>query len=583
VYYDALTLAAVKDELSRLLLGAHVQRIVQPSELSLGLEVYAGQRYQLLLSAESQTAGVFLMTAKLRRGREVPSPVQLLLLKYVRGARLEALEQPPFERVLRLSFSGEQGPIHLICEVMGRYSNVILVDQGGLILEAVKRVPPSRNRYRTILPQHPYVAPPAQKKEHPLALTPAALRAIVDRQPEASLWQCIVDGIAGISPILARELVYRAASEVEPKLPYGVSVYERLVVAIDELMHLPQTHAWAPCVAYEGEGEERHPVAYAPYALTHLPDHEAVASISAAIGQVLEAWQSFDAYKQVRQRLHGLINEQVDRQRARLASLQHALVPAAEVECVQFQASAILAMAWSIKPGQAELLVDPAQLGLEGDPASPGTMRIPLDPTLSPAENAQGLFHTYRKMQAAAAEVPQLISETEIELAYLRQLDTEVELAENRLQLDEIEQELRAAGHVASRGKEARPSGKSQPLSVRSGDGTLILVGRNSLQNDEVTFRRGTPDDMWLHAHGVPGAHVIIKCGGTAVDEETLLLGARLAAYYSASRHEPRVQVDFTVRRHIRHVKGGRPGMVTYTHEQTLVVVPEVSDLADDG
>jgi predicted ribosome quality control (RQC) complex YloA/Tae2 family protein len=583
MYYDALTLSATRDELSGLIPGGRVQRIVQPSDLSLGLEIYAGRRYQLLLSADAREAGVYLLAAKPRRGREAPSPLQLLLLKYVRGARLETIEQPPLERVLRLTFNGEHGLVELICEIMGRYSNIILASQDHLILEAIKRVPPSMNRYRTILPQHPYVPPPAQEKEQPLLLTAGALRTVLANQPEASLWQRIVNGISGISPILAREIAYRATGELEPALPLAQDASDKLLATMDELLHLPQTHTWSPCVAYEGEGEERHPFAYAPYELTHFPDHEPAESISAAINLVLEARRSFDPYKQVRERLHSLIRKQTARQQARLASLRRALVPAAEIERLKLQANAILAMAWSIKPGQRELLVDSSQLGLDGDNLPSTPMHIPLDPLLSASENAQELFRTYRKMRLAGEEVPQLIAQAKMDLAYLAQLDAEVNLAENRPQLDEIEGELRAAGYIPAHGKEVKLTGKGQPLSLRSKGGMLILVGRNSLQNDEVTFRRGAPDDIWLHAHGVPGSHVIIKCGGAVVDEDTLLLGARLAAYYSSARNEPKMQVDYTARRHVRHIKGGRPGMVTYNHEQTLMVVPEIDELESQG
>lgn len=576
MYYDALTLAAIKDELANLIVGGRVQRIVQPSDLSVGLEIYAGRRYQLLLSAQAQEAGIYLLPVKPRRGLESPSPLLLLLNKYVRGSRLEALEQPPLERILHLTFHGEHGTVTLICEIMGHYSNVILVAPDTRILEAIKHVPASVNRYRTILPQHPYVPPPPQEKEHPLLLTTESLRALLADRSDAPLWQRIVDRIAGVSPILAREIIFRATGRIDPPTPLTSLELNRLLRVIDELFHLPQNHMWSPCVAYEGQGEERRPFAYAPYELTHLPDREPSESVSAAINRVLEATRSFDPYRQVRERLHSLIREQIERQQARLNSLKQALASAAESEQLKRQANAILAMAWAIKPGQKELVVDPAQSGALEGASSGGLMRIPLDPLLSPIENAQELFRAYRKMQAAKQEVPQLIAQVEVDLAYLAQLDAEVDLAENRLQLDEVEAELKTAGYLPAQGKQAKPPGRSQPLSVRSKSGMLILVGRNSLQNDEVTFRRGDPDDLWLHARGVPGSHVIIKCGGAAVDEETLLLGARLAAYYSSARRDAKVQVDYTLRRYVRHMKGGRPGMVTYSHEQTLVVPPEI-------
>ena len=164
MYLDALTLAALRDEFDERLVGGRVQRVVQPSELSIGLEVYAGRRYQMLASAEPRSPRILLVDDKLRRGLDKPTPMQLLLAKYVRGARLEGVHQPELERVLRLTFSGEHGTVHLVCELMGRYSNIILVSSDGFVMDAVKRVPASINRYRVTLPNHPYVPPPPDRK-----------------------------------------------------------------------------------------------------------------------------------------------------------------------------------------------------------------------------------------------------------------------------------------------------------------------------------------------------------------------------------------------------------------------------------
>ena len=584
MYYDALTLAALRDELAERLLGGRVQRIVRPSELALGLEIYAGERHQLLLSAENQSPGILLLEAKLRRGVESPSPMQLLLRKYVRGAPLIAVEQPPLERILHLRFGGAAGEVTLICEIMGRLSNLILVAPGGEIMDAVKRVPASLNRYRTILPHGPYFPPPPQEKESPLLLTPHLLRQKM-LPLEGPLWRRLLQAVAGVSPLAAREIAYRATGDAETAAMPTEEVAARLVEELIALFRLPETHAWSPCVGYETRDGERRPAAYAPYPLRHYADREDVAYISSAIRTVVEGQQPFDPYAQVRQRLRRIIAEQIGRLEARLASLEASLAPEAEMEQLRRRGNAILAMSWAVEPGQEELWVDGEAFGLlpseeDADAASAsqgceGMVRIPLDPTRSPSENAQQLFREYQKMKAAAEQVPALMEATRLEIAYLQQVRTEVDLAEDRAQLDEVEGELRAAG-LPGKQERRRPilHPQSAPLRLRSPDGALILVGRNSRQNDEVTFRIADPGDLWLHAHGVPGAHVIIKRGGAAVSDETLQYAAQLAAYYSAARGERRVQVDVTERRYVRRIKGSRPGMVTYTHEKTLGVVP---------
>lgn len=572
--YDTLAMSAIRDEISDSLLAGRVQRIVRPSEHALGLEIYAGQRYQLLISAESQAPHMLLVDSKLRRGTETVSPLQLLLRKYVRGARLMALKQPPLERVLRLTFEGQYGTVDLICEIMGRLSNVILVDSDDVIMDSIKPVPSSINRYRTILPKQSYVPPPPQDKENPLLLTPTLLRQILQEESGGHLWRCLLQGVFGISPLLAREIFYRALGELDPDFPLQQEHYISLVAVIVKLLSLPETHTWSPCVAYEGQGEQRHPVDYAPYELTHLLDRESVESMSTAISLVVTARQSFDAYKQVRVRLCDMIDEVLERQEGRLTSLRRSRVSPAELEALKAKGNAILAMISAIEPGQKELLVNLSQFSTDMGDASQEPTTIRLDPSLPPSETAQKFFQKYEKMKAAAQKVPRLINRTKMELSYLHQLRTEVDLAENRPELDQVEEQLREAGYIRKRGKKGRAGQVRGPIQVRSQDDTLILVGRNSRQNDEVTFRLGAHDDIWLHAHGVPGSHVIIKSAGAEVAEETLLLAARLAARYSEARRRPKVQVDFTKRRHVRHIRGAHPGMVTYRHEETVVVAP---------
>jgi len=580
VNLDALTLAAIRDEIVEHCIDGRVQRVVQPSSTSIGIEVYAGRRFQLLIDAQAQTPCVLLTEDKLRRGVEKPSPLGLLLAKYVRGARLVDVKQPLLERVLHLSFRHPKGETELICEIMGRYSNIILLDNDGTILDAIKRVPPSLNRYRSTLPQHRYVAPPPQDKEGPLGLTQERLGRILAQSEGKPVWRSLVSGVMGISPILAQEIVYRATGEVDPPRPLDA---DRVVAILETLLHMLrpiETHEWAPTIAYQ----DGRAVAYAPYELTHLGKAEPIDdlseptdSMSDAIRRVQDAKTPFDAYEQVRARLHGLVDDQVKRQKSKLHSLRESLVPASEIERLQLYGSAILAMAWSIAPGQSELVIDPTHYGvsvLEGRSEE----HIPLDPELSPSENAQKLFRTYRRRKAAADQVPQHIAETKLEMAYLAQLGTEIDMAENRPALDEVEQELREAGYV-SRKKKRAATAKGTLLTCRAPDDTLILVGRNSVQNDEVTFRRGAPDDLWLHAHGVPGSHVIIKCAGRPVSAATLAMAARLAAHYSASKGEGRVQVDYTERRYVRHIKGAHAGMVTYTHEETIIVEATLDDL----
>jgi predicted ribosome quality control (RQC) complex YloA/Tae2 family protein len=572
--FDTLTLSAVYDELQCLVNG-HIQRVLQLGPLTIGLEVFQRQRYQVLLSADATNARILVTRDKVRRGVETPSPFYLLLVKHLRGAVITGLFQPPYERVLEIQIEGAEGAVILVGELMGRYSNLILLDAQRTVMDAIKRIPPSLNRYRSVLPHQPYVAPPEQAKVNPQQMTTDLLASILSERPQLPAWRALVEGISGISPLLAHEIAYRALGESGLSAISRADLASVLYPPLVELLSLPSSHTWEPSLAFNADEQ---PIAFAAYHLTHLGRLQVNTGISEAIERYLESHEQCDSYRQVRQHLHQLLSEKREVQTARLAALQRALAAPSEIEKLRSEGNAILAMTWAITPRQGvlELDSDMASGLLGGEYTSP--VLIPLDPGLTPAANAEKLFQTYRKKQAANAEVPGLIRGVQVQLAYLDQLGLDIDLAENRSELDAIERELNLAGDKPARQK-AR-SRKGNLLMVRADDNTNILVGRSASQNEEITFRRTTSDDMWLHAHGVPGAHVIIKCGRMPIAAVTLEKAARYAAYYSGLRGELNVLVDYTQRRFVNHIPGGHPGMVTYRNERTITVPAR---LEDDG
>ena len=563
MYFDALTMAAVADELRAHILGGRVQQVLLPDNLSIGMEVYAhGERRYLLASAHPEHARLHLAREKLRRGAETPSPLLLLLRKYVHGGRIAAIEQPPFERVLHLGVRHPEGNTTLIVEVMGRYSNIILVAEEGLILDSVKRVGPENSRYRTILPQRLYVPPPPQSKLDPTDVTELRLSDILsDASPESSVWRALVEGISGVSHLMAREVVYRAIGDAEAAISQVARV-SPLLEAFREMLIPVWEHRWQPSVVKRDE----HLVAFASYPLTQYGHWQEVESISQAVEVFYGQMVGEDTYAAAKRRAREAIQQARERVRRRWEALERARVSQAQVEELRCQGEMILAYAHRIQPGQRELTapVEPDQPPL----------LIELDPSLTPVENAQRYFEKYKKAKSAAVEIPPLLQRAELEMRHLDQLETDLDLAANWPEIREVEACLAEAGYI--REKRRRPkAGRSQPLTVHSEDGLLILVGKNSRQNHEITFRRATSDDLWLHARGVPGAHVIVKTGGREVPEATLRQAAQLAATYSQAGDSAQVAVDYTERRYVRPIKGAGPGLVTYIREKTIWVVPE--------
>lgn len=564
MFFDALTMACVADDVRRTVLGGRVQRVLLVDNLSVGLEVYARQeRHYLLASAHAELGRLLLSSEKLRRGVDKETGLLLLLRKYARGAIVSAVEQPPFERVLRLEMDHpEWGATSLMIEVMGRHSNIILVDGVGRVLDSVKRVTPEMSPVRPVLPGRAYEPPPPQEKLSPADLTEYRLRQILaDQEPGTQVWQALVRGLSGTSPLLAREMVHRALGRPRARVEQ-VERITPLLEAARELLAPLEDGNWLPTVALE-EGE---PACYAPYRITHRGEPQAMPSISRAIEVYSEAVASGDPYAAAKRPVREALERARGRLERRRQALERSLAEAEAADQWRLWGEWILAYAHTTMPGQEELVADTG----EGEP-----LVIPLDPALSAVDNAQAYFARYRKAQRAADEVPLRLREATLALRDLEQLETDLALATNRPEVQEVRDALRERGHLPSKKTRRRaPLPRSEPLGLALPDGLAVLVGRNSRQNDLVTFRLANSDDLWFHAQGVPGAHVIVRSGGQEVPAATVRRAAELAAYFSPLRDEADVVVAYTERRHVRRVPGAAPGLVTYRHEGTVRVTP---------
>jgi predicted ribosome quality control (RQC) complex YloA/Tae2 family protein len=559
MYFDALTAAAMAAELRAELLDGRVQEVLLADPASVALEIYAGhQRRYLYASTDSQTARVHLLDEKPRRGVESASPLLLLLRKYVRSARLTGVVQPPAERVLHLAFDGLEGPVTLVAELMGRYSNLVLVGADGTILESLKRVGPEINRYRTVLPGRLYVAPPPQDKLLPAEVSEHRLRQVLAQAPPSMpLRQALVNGLAGISPLVAREIAFRAVGDAEAL----VEAVQAIAPLLDAYAALT-AGAPQPCVVREEDSAAV--LAFAAYPLTHMGDFEPATSISAAVAAYFGG--EGGGYQAAKAPLLDAIQAARERLTHRQARLAEDRAAAGDPEALRAMGEAILAYAHQIKPGQAELVVE-----WTGSP-----IRVALDPTLSPAANAQAYFRRYRKAQRTGEEVPAQAGMVEGELDYLEQLAHDLAMAENRPEIDAVALALAEGGYLKRKRRPSPPP--AGPRRFTSPDGFTVWVGRNAAQNEELTFKRAAPDDVWLHARGVPGAHVVVRAEGQAIPDSTLEWAAGLAAYYSQGRDDTQVQVVVTRRRYVHRLKGGRPGQVTVRREQMLSIKPQMSD-----
>ncbi|MBI5302851.1 MAG: NFACT family protein [Chloroflexi bacterium] len=541
--FDATALHAITDELNATILRGRVQEIVQLDAFAFGFEIYAqhARRY-LYVSAHPDDARVHLVAQKLRGSGLAPSPLLLLLRKHTEGAFVDAITQLPHERVLKIQFDHSvEGVSTLVVETMGKYSNLILLDATGDILDAVKRVTPAMSRVRAILPQRAYSPPPPQAKRDPATLAADDVARLLAANADAPLSQTLVKTIAGISPLLAREIAHRVGTSRDA---------QKIVDTLGALTRAP----WSPCVAFDA-GE---PTAFAPYPLTQFADVRMCDSIGAAIELFFGAPEAYSAAKEP---LRAQIAEARDKLARKRDALAQSLPDAAQVERFKTNGEWILAYASQIKPRQSVLRAETEN----------GIVEISLDATLTAVENAQKCFKEYHRLRDAAARVPPLLDAANAEVEYAEQMLNDLDLAENRAELDAAIVAARAAGLLA----QVRVKSKlvsSEPRAFQSREGFTILVGKNARQNEEITFRRARAEDMWLHARNVAGAHVVIVRGGREIPEEMIEYAAQLAARYSQARDDSRVEVIVTPRKDVRRVRGGKPGMVTVRDERVVTV-----------
>ncbi|MFO7742279.1 MAG: NFACT RNA binding domain-containing protein [Anaerolineae bacterium] len=564
MHVDHLTLACLRDRLDGLL-GARVQRVVLPDQRSVGLELYAGQRFQLLISASPQYPRMLLVPERLRRGVERASPLLLLLRKWVRGSRLTDVTQPAWERILTLHFDGEAGRCQLVAELIGRYSNVILVARDNTVMEAVKHVGPDINRYRVTLPAQPYQPPPQPPgRQAPTAVTAEDwARILSSADGDKPLRRLLTSSLFGVSPTAGREVAARVTGNPEGKAKEAPP--DRIAQVLTEIFSPLDDGTWDPHVALDEEGNI---IAFAPYELHQFPHPEPVPDISDAMWRYFQQRISADAYAVARQRVRGLIEEARSRVNQALEDVLGQAVDQEELDALREAGELLLTYQHRIERGAREITLPDYQ----GNPRT-----IDLKPELTAVENAQSYFERYRKGSRAAKAIPARIRTLKTDLAYLEQLDTDLSLAETRPEIDAVHDALVDAGWTRKRLKQSSSGMVSRPRRFDIQD-FPVFVGRNAIQNEQVTFERGNADDLWFHARGLPGAHVVVKSGGRPVPNAVVERAASLAAYYSSARDSDRVEVDVTERRFVRRAPGRRAGLVTYRNERTLAVEPRTAE-----
>ena len=567
---DGLTLGFIARELQETLRDARVEKVTQPEKDMLVLLLRAqGKNHKLILSAAPSFARVHLTAASYQNPMDAPM-FCMLMRKHLTGGRVTAIEQLGGDRVLHLTIEnkdelGDTAPRELYLELMGRHSNLTLV-MNGRIVDAIRHVSGDMSRVRQALPGLPFVPPPAQDKLDPREVTAEALLPRLQAQT-GTLDKALGNCIRGLSPVAARELAFRATGLSRAEIE-ELDLPRLAQVTADFVQRLP---ALAQPMAQLGEDGLITDVLPFPYLSLNPALQKSYPTLSAALDAFFFGRDRRDRMAQKSASLKHLIKTIMERDEKKLALQEEELTASARMEEYRIAGELLTAQAYLVPRG-----IERVQLQNFYDPDS-GMMDIALDVALTPAQNAQKYFKRYRKARSAQEIAKAQKDKTLAELSILEQVLFDLDECETEADLGDVRRTLEEAGLVRAPGEKKRPKQpESKPMLFLLPDGTEILVGKNSTQNDRLTGgARG--GDTWLHAKDMPGSHVIIR--GETVSPEALQAGAKLAAWFSKGKGVS-VPVDYTLRKFVKKPGGAPAGFVIYSHQKTLIVSATEGEIA---
>lgn len=571
---DGLSLYSAMNELNKRLAGGKIDKIQQTDKEELLLMVRSlGQTHRLLINASAADNRVQLTELKKQAPSEAPM-FCMLLRKRIAGGKIVRFEQERLDRVLKISIEtyndlGDLSVFALYCELMGKHSNIILVNEKGVIVDAIKHVGLGMSSVRFVMPGLEYSAPPAQDKQDPSKAS-ADDFSMAMCMVGMSIAKALSNAFFGLSPAVAAQLVARYTDKTEcTQLSEAEreELAERLAAFYADMAH-GKEKASAVLNAL-GETEAVYPFAIAGGGI----------KLYDSIGEALDSLYINSDRREWAKR-HGasarkVLQNNIERCEKKLALYADALNSEEQMEKCRLYGELLTANLHSLKSGTDTAAVD----NYYADPVE--HIAIPLDRQLTPGENAQRYYKKYQKLKAARDIAIVQREQTLSELNYLEgQLDNLTKCtAEN--ELSELIEELKEQGYI-KRDKGGRKKMKlaaSKPMHFVSSTGADIYVGKNNRQNDELTLRFASPNDIWMHTKNIPGSHVIVK-GASEQDTATMTEAALLAAYYSRARGSENVAVDYTPRKYVKKPAGAKPGMVIYTTNKTAYVTPSEEAVA---
>lgn len=558
--FDGIVTKAITEELKQHLEHGRISRIYQPFKYDLLFTIRAnGKNHQLLISANPSYARIH-MTKETYDNPKEPPKFCMLLRKHLEGSFIEKIEQDGLERIIKFYIRtkneiGDESIIILIVEIMGRHSNILLVDQEkNIIMDSIKHVSAAVNRHRTILPGSEYVSPPEQNKLNPLTITKDSLLMKLDFN-QGKIGQQLVNQLSGISPLLAAEITHRAGLVNRGTIANG------FFSVIDPI----KNKSYKPQIIYDAKKEY-----FYICDLTHLKgESKYFDSVSEMLDRYYFGKAERDRVKQQANDLERFIKNELSKNKKKITKLEQSLKDAEKADRYQLFGELLTANMYAATKGMKEIEV------VNYYDENGGMLTIPLDPLKTPSENAQSLFLKYQKLKNSVEVVKEQINLTKVEIEYFEGLLQQIESASPK-DIEEMREELTEEGYIKARknGKKGKIKNQKPTLDYYiSSTGDEIIVGKNNKQNEYLTNKLARRDEIWLHTKNIPGSHVVIR--NEDPSEQTLLEAATIAAFFSKAKNSSSVPVDYTKIRHVKKPNGAKPGFVIYENQTTLYVTPD--------
>lgn len=576
--FDGLVLSAVRKELDEKLSGGRIERIYQPEKDVVLITVHRpGGKYRLLMSANAQNARVHLSTS-IKENPVTPPLFCMVLRKHLEGGRINGFAQPGLERILIMKIEardelGRPSEKHLVCEIMGKHSNIILLDtSNGIILDGIKRYTHAVSRHREVLPGRLYLKPPGQDKLNPLATDEESFsRACLGSPLETTLPTLLQKRFEGLSTITCREIVHRANLPMDTMLDQcGEYEFRSLWHSLQAIAGAASSGIFEPCLQV---GHMNEPVDFAALHLYHTESKLVPGEMNHLLDVVYVYKERLRNLEKDKGSLVSLVKKEAARLEKKLRLYTASMDETADMEQYRLYGELLTANLYRLEKGQDEAVLE--NYYVEDSPL----ISIALDLNLTPNENSQAYFKKYLKAKNTREALESRIDQARSELAYLDGVKISLEQASDLLELAEVKQELQEQGYIRNTTTNKKNKQKDKlvpkPLVLHSSEGFQLLVGKNNKQNDYLTLKLARDEDIWLHTKDIPGAHVIIRTGGKKVPAVTLEEAASLAAFFSKGRESANVPVDYTLKKYVHKPRGSKPGMVIYERQRTIMASPD--------